>query len=208
MFLFCFTKIDAQENLIEHLLELVQVGVIDDEILINNNSSIIGQIGNDNNIVVMQEQDGLLNNTIFSIQFQTENQAGISQQGSGHVTLLMQDGSQNTANTWSVGSNTITEVWQKGDGNIILSYIDNEGILPKSNLLSQIGNNNTLEVALLGNGDKWVEQLPKTVDATQIGDNNNLELILDHSVLPGIKVIQTGGMSFILRQSDFYFPTN
>ena len=73
-------------------------------------------------------------------------------------------------------------------------------------MLTQVGDDNRLEVALLGNGDKWIEQLPKTVVATQIGESNKLELILDHSVLPGIKITQTGGMSLILKHSDFYFP--
>lgn len=204
VFLFCFAKVNAQENLVEHLLELMQVGVVENESLLNN--TVIGQLGNENNIVVKQEQSGLLNNSIYSIQFQTENQAGITQQGSGHSTILVQDGSQNKVNTWSVGSKTLTKAYQYGNGNTLNSYIDNEGMLPKSNSLMQVGDNNNLEVALLGNGDKWFERLPKTVEATQIGENNNLELILDHSILPGIKVTQTGGMSLILKHSDFYFP--
>ncbi|WP_297098656.1 hypothetical protein [uncultured Draconibacterium sp.] len=205
LFMSCFANVQAQENLVEHLLELMQVGVIDNGLLLNNNS-IIGQVGDANTIVVNQEQNGLLNNTIFSLQLQTENQAGIIQQGSGHYTALIQDGENNQANTWSVGVLTATEIYQKGNRNTINSYIDNEGILPKSNLLNQVGDDNTMEIALLGNGDNWTERLPKTVDATQIGADNNLELILDHSAIPGIKVTQTGGMSLILKHSDFYFP--
>ncbi|MDX8339497.1 hypothetical protein SLH46_09910 [Draconibacterium sp. IB214405] len=206
IFLFCFAQVNAQDDLVEHLLELMQVGIVDCDLSLTNNSSVIGQVGNENSIDVKQEQNGLLNNSIFSIQLQTENQAGIVQQGSGHSTILKQDGNQNYANIWSVGSKTVTEVYQLGNGNSINSYIDNQGILPKSNLLTQVGDNNTMEVALLGNGDTWTERLPKTVDATQIGVNNNLELILDNSFLPGIKVTQTGGMTLSIRQSDFYFP--
>ena len=116
VFLFCFTEVDAQENLVEHLIELMQVGVVDNESLLLNSNSVIGQVGNKNNVVVRQEQSGLLNNTIFSIQFQTENQAGIVQQGVGHATILVQDGSQNRANTWSVGRKTHTEIYQREMG--------------------------------------------------------------------------------------------
>ncbi|WP_163325218.1 hypothetical protein [Draconibacterium mangrovi] len=205
LFASCFANVQAQDNLMEHLLELMQVGIIDNELLLSN-YSIIGQVGDVNTIVVNQEQSGLLNNTIYSLQLQTENQAGIIQQGSGHSTVLVQDGANNQANTWSVGALTATEVYQKGSRNTINSYIDNNGIFPKSNLLTQIGDDNTMEIALLGNGNTWTEDLPKTVDATQIGTDNSLELILDHAIIPGIKVTQTGGMSLILKHSDFYFP--
>jgi len=205
LFACCFTNVKAQDDLVEHLLELIQVGIIDNEMLLNSKSSI-GQVGNVNTIVVNQEQVGLLNNTIFSLQLQTENQAGITQYGSGHSTLLIQNGVNNQANTWSIGSLTATEVYQKGNRNTINSFINNEGILPKSNLLNQIGDDNTMEIALMGIGGSWTEHLPKTVDATQIGMDNSLELILNHAIIPGIKVTQTGGMSLILKHSDFYFP--
>lgn len=205
IFLFCFTKLHAQEDLVKHLLELMQIGIVDNESLLNNNS-IIGQVGAENDIIVNQEQSGLLNNSIYSIQLQTENQAAVFQQGSGHTTVLLQDGNQNTANSWSVGSKTLTEIYQRGNGNTVNSYIDNEGMLPKANVLKQLGDDNRMEIALLGNGDMWFQRLPKAVDATQLGANNNLELIVDHSLLPGLKVTQQGGMSLIIRQSDFYFP--
>lgn len=205
IFLFCFSNLHAQDDLVQHLLELMQIGIVDNESLLNNNS-VIGQVGAENNIIVNQEQSGLLNNSIYSIQLQTGNQAAVFQQGSGHTTVLLQDGNQNTVNSWSVGSKTHTEIYQQGNGNTVNSYIDNDGILPKANVLKQLGDDNRMEIALLGNGDIWFQRMPKAVDAIQIGANNNLELILDHSLRPGIKVTQNGGMSLILRQSDFYFP--
>ncbi|WP_347840907.1 hypothetical protein [uncultured Draconibacterium sp.] len=205
--LICSFTLNAQENLVENLLELMQVGVIDQDASLLN-SSMLEQYGNLNTIEVNQEQNGLLNNSIYSIQLQTENQAGIYQQGSGHVTVLVQNGNQNTANSWSVGGKTLTEIYQQGNGNTVNSYINNEGILPKANVLKQLGDDNTMEIALLGNGSLWFQSLPKVVDATQIGANNNLELILDHALIPGIKVTQNGGMSLVLKQSDFYFPEN
>lgn len=177
--------------------------------LLSTNFSSVSQIGNNNSIVAIQQQEGVLSNTLISRQYQSENSGYIKQVGEAHSTLLVQNGTGNEANIWSEGDLTLTQTWQQGNDNTINSYIDNRGILPKAAALVQIGNNNNIELALIGNGFAW-NGWPKAASVTQEG--NNLEVVakLDAYRSPLLIKQQSGtsggGMSINISNTDFYFP--
>ncbi len=204
----CISHIYAQgkDDLETRYWELSQFNVIKLPILSDNNKSAINQVGTEHNLTVMQEHQGTLSNSVLSAQFDFDNSAYIEQIGSGHLTVLVQQGTGNEANAWSVGDKTLTGIYQSGTDNNIHSYIDNHGILPKANILIQQGSGNDMQIALLGNGDRWYQRLPKAMDVRQYGESNQIELILEHSILPGIKVTQIGGHSIAITHSAFSFP--
>ncbi len=201
-----FLKAQDKDDLEIRCWELEQFDIIEQEISINNNRSSINQIGYNQSMIVVQEHEKQFSNSVISAQFDSGNSGYIEQIGSGHYTILVQNGRGNEANAWSNGDLALTKIYQKGVSNKIDSYIDNQGILPKANILVQNGVGNEMQIALLGNGNCWYQRLPKVVDARQYGENNNLQLILDHSILPGIKVTQTGGQSVSITQTAFNFP--
>jgi len=197
---------NAQEGVEEKIRELNDFHVIEAEPGFYTNLSQISQIGESNTIIAIQESSGDQLNSILSTQLQQDNSGYIKQVGAHHTSILYQNGSDNEANLWSLGERTFSEAYQYGNGNDINAYVDNQGILPKAFLLQQIGDNNSMDVALLGNGDRWYKRLPKVLDVNQFGNDNNLELVLEQSIFPGIKVTQNGGMNLSVKQSDFYFP--
>ena len=199
-------KAQDKDDLETRYWDLVQFDVIMQPIFTDNNQSVTNQVGSEHDVTIVQKHQGYLSNSALSAQFDFDNSAYIEQIGSGHTTILVQQGTGNEANVWSIGDKTLTAVYQSGTSNSINSYIDNQGILPKANILIQQGTGNDMQIALLGNGDKWYQKLPKAMDLRQFGSNNQLELILDHSILPGIKVTQTGGHAVAVTHSAFSFP--
>jgi len=190
-------------------MSVEQFDLIDANELLNSSNSIIEQIGNQNTMVVIQQQEGVLSNVIISKQYNAENDAYINQVGSGHASVLVQKGSGNEANLWSDGEMTVSKAWQQGDDNTIYSFIRNEALIPKVAALIQVGNRNNIELALTGNGfvsEGW----PKAAFIEQKG--NDLEVIakLDSYDSPVLVRQQSGtsgeGMRVNISNSDFYFP--
>ncbi|WP_320112648.1 hypothetical protein [Draconibacterium orientale] len=167
------------------------------------------QIGNQNNLVSVQQQEGVFSNVIISKQYNDKNEAYINQVGSGHASVLVQKGNGNEANLWSDGEMTVSKAWQQGDDNTINSFIRNKALIPKVAALIQVGNSNNIELALTGNGfvsEGW----PKAALIEQKG--NDLEVVakLDSYSSPLFIRQQSGtsgeGMSINISNSDFYFP--
>ncbi len=172
-------------------------------------NSMIEQLGNRNDVVVIQQTEGMISNQVNLQQLKDQNVAYVKQVGTANFTYLLQSGIGNEANLWSVGDYTSTSVFQEGNTNIINSYIDNQGMLFKSAVLIQQGNHNNIELALTGNG-YLAQGYPKAAYIQQSG--NNLEVIakLDSYESPILIRQQSGmsnkGMSVTISNTDFYFP--
>ena len=186
-----------------------ELNLLENNELFHRNSSIVQQIGDQNNLVVIQQQAEGLSNVIISKQYNDKNEAYINQVGSGHAAVLVQKGNGNEANLWSDGEMTISKAWQQGDDNTIYSFIKNKALIPKVAALIQVGNSNSIELALTGNGfvsEGW----PKAAIIEQKG--NDLEVVakLDSYSSPFLIRQQSGtsgeGMSINISNSDFYFP--
>lgn len=193
-----------------NLEELINGHVCHVNELLFSNLSFIQQTGNENNAVSIQEQNGQLANFVDVKQLNQGNNAYIKQTGSGHGTFLIQNGIENEANLWSVGSLSITKVKQRGDGNIINSYIDNEKFLPKGALLIQSGNNNSIDFALLGNDGFWSDSWPRAAFVKQNGNDLGVTALFDSYNCPIYIEQQSGpdggGMKIDVSTTDFYFP--
>ena len=190
-------------------ISLDELNFFDAVELVNSSNSIIDQIGNDNNINVIQQQEGELSNVIISKQYSDKNNAYINQVGSGHASVLVQKGNGNEANLWSDGEMTVSKAWQQGDDNTINSFIRNEALIPKVAALIQVGNSNNIELALTGNGfvsEGW----PKAAIIEQKGNDLDVVAKLDSYSSPLLIRQQSGssgeGMSVNISNSDFFFP--
>lgn len=174
-----------------------------------NTASLIQQ-GENNSMISIQEMNGMLGNQILSDQSGSSNIGYIKQVGELHFTRLAQSGSDNEANLWQRGQKVVSEVIQSGQNNTINSYIDNELYFPKIARLEQTGQNNTIELALLGNGS-WSNSWPLAALIRQNGNNHSVSAKLESFSSPVVVSQQAGvsgeGMSITISNSAFYFPT-
>lgn len=175
----------------------------------NSNVSVISQTGETNSIISIQHQNGNLANAILSDQSGISNSGYLNQSGSLNQTFLKQNGNGNEANIWSSGQQIFTGAIQMGSNNKLNSYIENQGVLPKAAVIKQNGSNNTVELALLGNGwmsDSW----PKAAAITQNGNNLEFSAKLESFSSPVLINQQSGqtgeGMKINISNSAFYFP--
>lgn len=192
----------------EEIIELMNYHILGIDNQVNANVAMLNQLGADNNIVAIQQNSGWSLNQILSIQQGYNNIGYIEESGDGHNVLLQQNGLNNEANIWSVGSETSTWAIQQGNGNVINSYIDNEGLLPKAAILQQIGNNNQIDLALLGNGMLW-NSWPRAAYVKQTGDDLGVTAIFDSYQYPVYIEQQAGingGMNINVSTSAFSFP--
>jgi hypothetical protein len=191
------------------LEELISGHVFHVNNLLYSNLSFIRQTGNENSVVTIQEQQGLLSNFVSVEQLNQGNNAWIEQTGSGHGARLLQNGSGNEANLWSVGSLSLTVAKQEGEGNLINSYIDNQKLLPKGALLLQNGNNNSIEFALLGNDGFWKDSWPRAAYIKQNGNDLEVSALFDSYSWPVYIEQQSGpggaGMKVNVSTTDFSF---
>jgi minor curlin subunit len=159
---------------------------------------LIQQIGDARNTLLLAtEQEMAYSNIAF-----------ISQTGTGHNTIVMQTGSSNEANLYSDGIFTKTSVTQTGDNNSIFSNLSNNTLQLYSTFLKQKGNNNNIEITLLG--DNVISHIESIVSVTQTGNNLHFSGTYNSPDVP-IQINQksgTGGagMSVIVTTSAFYFP--
>ena len=172
-------------------------------------NSYVNQLGNHNNIVVIQQQTGESVNVVNSYQFDSYNEAYIKQVGSEHVAYLSQKGEGNEVNIWQFGNYSFTTALQEGTANNISSYIDNQDIVIKATYLVQKGNNNSIELSLTGMG--YSEPgLAEAANIQQTGNNLQVTANLDSYSSPIIIRQQSGvsgaGMKVNVSNSDFYFP--
>ena len=173
------------------------------------NLLFLQQIGNENHIIIKQEQEGTQLNKNITLQDGIKNSAFITQTGSGLDTQLEQYKSNNLANLYSVGENIRVRARQNGDGNHISSYIENDGGSLRSAVLLQEGNYNKINLSLKGNGfaDPSMEQ---RVAISQFGNAHELNVSRDPFSVP-LNITQTAGsggegMKVDITNSDFYFP--
>jgi hypothetical protein len=204
-----YTSVFAQ-NCEDELRELLDGHVSQVNDLLYSNLSFIQQTGSENSVVTIQEQQGLLSNSVNVEQLNQGNSAYIEQTGSGHGTLLLQNGNGNEANLWSVGKLSLTIVKQEGNANSINSYIDNQKILPKGALLIQNGDNNSIDFALLGNDGIWSDSWPRVAFIKQNGNDLEVTALFDSYDCPVYIEQQSGpkggGMKIDVSTTDFAFP--
>ena len=192
----------------EEIQELIEFHILDCNNQLNTNQAYINQAGDGNDITVIQQNTGIISNIVFSEQVSGGNIGYIEQTGDAHLTVLNQSGQENEANIWSEGSLTYTQVEQFGSGNMVNSYIDNDGLLPKAALLQQNGNNNVIDFALLGNGCLW-NSWPKGAYIKQTGDNLEVTALFDSYQSPVYIEQQSGaggGMKINVSTTAFSFP--
>jgi len=196
------------QNIEEQVLELVNFHILKENNILNANLTSVNQAGTNNNMIAIQQNEGTCINQVYSLQQGQSNISYIEQTGDAHVTLVNQEGLENKANLWSVGSLTYTQVNQNGSYNTINSYIDNQGLLPKAALLQQEGTNNVIDFALLGNGCLW-DSWPKGAYIKQTGNDLEITALFDSYQFP-IYIEQqsgvNGGMSVNVSTTTFSFP--
>jgi minor curlin subunit len=192
----------------ENLDELLNGQIFQVDNLLYSNLSFIQQTGDQNSITTLQEQQGRISNFVSAEQQGAANAGYVEQVGSAHTTVLLQNGSGNEANIWSVGDYTVTLINQQGYDNTINSYIDNQGFLPKAVLLQQYGNYNHIDFALLGNGCLW-NSWPQAAYIKQTGNNLEATAVFDWYISPVYIEQQSGaggGMSVNVSTTAFSFP--
>lgn len=201
---------NAQEVSDENILELFDCDLIESGLFLNSNLSIINQVENGNEMISFQQHEGRIAlNILIADQNGIGNSGYIQQVGAAHLSVLIQNGAGNEANLWSKGDATATIAYQNGDDNFINSYIKNQRVFPKSALLMQEGNNNSIELALIGNGflnTSW----PKAAVVVQQGNDLELSAKLDSYQSPLYITQQSGiyggGMEINISNSAFNFP--
>jgi hypothetical protein len=193
----------------EEVIELLNGHVLQLDNLTNSNLSFIRQVGDENTAISIQEQEGIVSNLVMMNQDGIGNTGYIEQTGSGLETLLWQYYFTNEANLWSVGKNIRTSVKQDGDGNIINSYIENDGVNSRSATLLQAGNQNRIDLSLTGDGfgNNPVEQ---TVIINQYGNRHEVKAFMEPFSEP-IEINQYPGvggegMKVDVSTSTFNFP--
>lgn len=202
--------VNAQEVSNENILELFDCDLIESGLLLNSNLSIINQVENGNEMISIQQHEGRIASNILIVDQNGIGNSGYIQQiGAAHLSVLIQNGAGNEANLWSEGAATATIAYQNGDDNFINSYIKNQRVFPKSALLIQEGNNNSIELALIGNGflnTSW----PKAAVVVQQGNDLELSAKLDSYQSPLYISQQSGiyggGMEINISNSAFNFP--
>lgn len=188
--------------------ELINCDIINSDVSIESNQAYINQMGAGNEMITIQQQEGFITNSTLVLQQGDLNSGYIQQIGTAHFSKLIQVGTNNEANFWSVGEKTINAAFQLGDNNKINSYTYNQDFIPKSTVLAQNGNNNTIEVVLLGSGFLW-NSWPKLAVIHQKGNDLEISAKLDSYNSP-IYIKQqagsAGGMKIDISNSDFSFP--
>ncbi len=200
----------AQEEVPETVLtpretvELIKGQVIDFGYSVINDMLQIQQIGDNNQITAIQQLNGNAQYILTANQSGTGNIGYINQSGDGHESLLIQNGSINTANLWSVGSQTQNFVQQEGIGNQVNSYIENYNFQSRTATSIQLGDGNKINLQL---PDNKAENSLMGIAVLQTGGGNSADLYLDHFEAPYLKVEQTGGAAISITHSAFNFPT-
>lgn len=193
----------------EEVAELINGHVLQLDNINNSNISIIRQIGDENSAVSIQEQEGIIPNLVMMNQEGSGNEGYIEQTGTELKTYLWQYDLNNEANLWSVGKNILTSVKQDGDGNIVNSYIENDGVILRSARLLQEGNQNRIDISLMGNGlgNNLVEQ---TAIINQYGNQHEVIALIEPFSAP-FEINQYPGMGgegmkVNISTSAFNFP--
>jgi hypothetical protein len=195
------TDKEVSEQLDEYFLQMDKMN--------NKNLSFIHQVGSENEISAIQEQEGIITNIVTIKQDGTGNAGYMEQTGSELETHLWQYGLSNEANLWSVGNNINTHVKQDGEWNIINSYIENDGLNPRSAMLLQEGNRNKINLALLGDGF-GSSNIAQEVIINQFGNEHEVKAFVEPFSSP-VEINQYPGpggegMKIDISTSDFNFP--
>jgi hypothetical protein len=195
------TDKEVSEQLDEYFLQMDKMN--------NKNLSFIHQVGSENEISAIQEQEGIITNIVTIKQDGTGNAGYMEQTGSELETHLWQYGLSNEANLWSVGNNINTNVKQDGEWNIINSYIENDGLNTRSAMLLQEGNGNKINLALLGDGF-GSSNIAQEVIINQFGNEHEVKAFVEPFSSP-VEINQYPGpggegMKIDISTSDFNFP--
>jgi minor curlin subunit len=199
----------AQVMDIKTIDELITFDIIENGTVLNANQAFVQQTGNYNTALSIQQQEGTFSNRNILNQNGAGNNAYMEQIGEGHIARIIQTGDNNEVNSWSVGQFVNVAIEQNGGNNIVNSYIDNKSSMPKEAMLQQYGNNNKIDIALLGDGFSS-ESLEKTATITQTGNDHVVTAILDTYASPIIIEQKAGpsgeGMKVNISNSSFNFP--
>lgn len=193
----------------EEVIELINGHVLELDNLTNSNLSFIRQIGNKNTARSIQEKEGVVYNLVMINQDGIENTGYIEQTGSELKTYLWQYNLDNEANLWSIGKNILTSVKQQGEGNIINSYIENDGGNQRSATLLQRGNQNRIDLSLIGN-EFENNPIEQTAIINQYGNQHEVKAFIEPFTAP-LEINQYSGMGgegmkVEVSTSTFNFP--
>lgn len=175
----------------------------------NNNLSFVRQVGDENTATSIQGQEGVLSNLVMINQDGIRNSSYIKQTGSEIKTYLWQYNLDNEANLWSIGKNILTSVKQQGEGNIINSYIENDGGNQRSATLLQRGNQNRIDLSLIGN-EFENNPIEQTAIINQFGNQHEVKAFIEPFTAP-LEINQYSGMGGVgmkveVSTSTFNFP--
>jgi hypothetical protein len=179
--------VHAQDIQEERIIELSNVNAI--QLNGKENVSFIQQVGNQNNANIIQTNP--VRNAAMILQSGNQNFLMLSQQGSNLSINSGQSGNNNQGNISSYGDNININSTQTGNRNIINAYVENLGLMTRSALLEQSGNNNEINLEFL-NGNFLNSGGLESVKVSQTGNQQGLNLRLDNAITP-VEVIQTPG---------------
>lgn len=192
---------EIQELINSHILNLGngQIG----------NVSRIQQVGNQNDATIIQELASEQVNRAVINQNGSSNYGYLEQTGYALGGVINQIGSGNQSNIWSRGDQVSVFSEQHGDRNVINSYIENLGIMSRSAMLRQIGNDNRIDLSLVGS-DFIPTGLDQPINISQFGNQNSVNALMENFGNP-INITQDPGlggqgMSINISNSAFSFP--
>lgn len=159
-----FFGCDAQQNqgLTEADLLLSPSELLDEELTGVGNSTILQQIGTENQVDITQKQRGDSKiNLVKVLQSGDYNRIYIIQDGTGNQTAVIQRGSDNLYDLEVIGSGNNVAVIQDGDGNRIIQDLINTDemnvefvqIGSNNEIIQNLNGTNGLEFKIIQEGD-------------------------------------------------------
>lgn len=208
LFLIVFSTIAQKEENSGRLstgetAELISRDIIEFDNPIMKDVVHLQQIGNQNELSILQQIDNRATYILTAEQIGNKNIGYIDQNGDNHESLLLQRGNSNTANLWSIGSSTHNSVYQDGHNNQVDSFIQNQLPATKSATSIQQGNNNFINLNFLSG---VIDPTPNGMLIDQGGTGNMADVTIDNFNVPYLKIEQTGGAKVIINNSDFNYP--
>ncbi|MCH7398370.1 hypothetical protein MM236_10235 [Belliella sp. DSM 107340] len=176
----------------ERIQELATVRVIQPNVGVQENVSVIQQVGGQNSATIFQiPQDIQAGNFAQIMQNGNLNTSVLRQFGYNLNTVSIQTGNNNQGTIRSVGENINISTTQRGNENSITADVENLGIFTRTVLLEQSGNRNEINLDFL-NGST-LGSSNESVRISQRGNQQQLNLSLDNAAGP-VEISQTPGI--------------
>ncbi len=145
----CLLAFSVQAQLLSEQDLLLQPSeLLNDSYSDNGNGAYIQQIGESNELELLQSQEGIEGNLARVLQSGDLNRALISQDGTGNQLALIQQGDLNSYELRNTGTGNRLVGIQQGDGNLILQQLIQSNQIYSE--MVQIGNDNEIITIIEG----------------------------------------------------------